>query len=360
MRQRARELGIVVGSLPTGPLNAITDVAGVMVGHQTIRRGESIRTGVTAILPHGGNLFQEKVPAGIHVGNGFGKLAGITQVQELGTLETPIVLTNTLNVGTAMNALVRYTLEQPGNEKVFSVNAVVGETNDGYLNDIRGQHVTEADVFAALNAAKGGPIEEGAVGAGTGTSCFGFKGGIGTASRRLPAGHPLYTVGVLVQSNYGGQLIIDGRTIGPPPFTDIEPTDEAGSCMIIIATDAPLNQRNLERLAARAMLGLARTGSYLANGSGDYAIAFAAPPDPVQTSEPALSKAKGRDVSTSNRDVSAWNRNASNFNINPLFLATVEATQEAVYNAMLMAETTTGHGGRTRQALRREHIRSTG
>ncbi|MCB0009591.1 MAG: P1 family peptidase, partial [Anaerolineales bacterium] len=238
-RKRARELGINVGVLPPGPLNAITDVTGVLVGQQTVWQGEAVRTGVTAILPHGGNLFQEKVPAAIHVGNGFGKLAGALQVQELGELETAIALTNTLSVAAALNGLIQHTLSQPGNEQVFSVNAVVGETNDGFLNDIRGQHVTEADVQAALAAAAGGPVAEGSVGAGTGTSCFGFKGGIGTASRRLPAGLPTntpgYTVGVLVQSNYGGLLTINGQPVGQQlghiPFKDELNQAEAGSCM---------------------------------------------------------------------------------------------------------------------------------
>src|SRR6185436_2740761 len=283
-RPRARDLGIAPGPLDPGPLNAITDVAGVAVGHTTLVQGETVRTGVTAILPHEGNLFREKVPGAVFVGNAFGKLAGSTQVQELGTIETPIVLTNTLAVGTAVDAVVRWTLEQHGNTAVRSVNALVGETNDGTLNDIRGLHVTRDHVLAAIAGARSGAVEEGAVGAGTGTIAFGWKGGIGTSSRLVrrattepgASERPAWTVGVLVQTNYGGRLTIAGITV----WQRVSPTggrgsnDADGSCMIVVAADAPLDARDLERLAARAVFALARTGSTYSNGSGDFAIAF--------------------------------------------------------------------------------------
>ncbi|MFO8098891.1 MAG: P1 family peptidase, partial [Salinibacter sp.] len=281
---RLRDLGAAPGIFAPGPQNAITDVADVTVGHQTLRTGDSVRTGVTAIRPHAGNVFQEKVPAAAYVGNGFGKAAGVLQVQELGTLETPIVLTNTLDVGTAVDATVKWTLGQPENEDVSSVNAVVGETNDGYLNDIRGQHVTREDVIAAIESAQGGPVVEGSVGAGTGTSALGWKGGIGTSSRVTPDDHGGYTVGVLVQANYGGVLQIDGVPVGERlgrydfqsavEENDAERAPDDGSAMIVVATDAPIAPRNLERMAKRTMMGLARTGSYASNGSGDFAIAF--------------------------------------------------------------------------------------
>lgn len=288
-RPRIRDLGVEPGILATGPLNAITDVEGVRVGHRTLIEGKAVRTGVTAILPHGGDLFREKVPAAVYVGNGFGKAAGFLQVRELGTIETPIVLTNTLSVGRAVESVVAWTLERPGNEDVRSVNAVVGETNDGYLNDIRGFHVTRDDVFAAIDGARPGPVEEGSVGAGTGTHAFAWKGGIGTSSRRLPDTLGGYTVGVVVQSNFGGVLTIDGVRVGEAlghfSFRDQlnrddsltdgdEPGQSDGSCMIVIATDAPLLSRNLERIAKRAVMGLARTGSFMSNGSGDFVIAF--------------------------------------------------------------------------------------
>ncbi|HVS02765.1 MAG TPA: P1 family peptidase, partial [Thermoanaerobaculia bacterium] len=277
-RPRLRDLGVAPGVLPPGPHNAITDVAGVRVGHRTLVRGDSIRTGVTAVLPHGGNLVQEKVPAAAWVINGFGKAAGLLQVRELGELESPIVLTNTLAVGTAVDAVVRWSLAQPGNEEVGSVNAVVGETNDGFLNDIRALAVSREEVVAALSAAREGPVEEGSVGAGTGTVAFGWKGGIGTASRRLPASLGGWTVGALVQSNYGGLLSIVGvpvgEALGRVPFRDEGAGSGGGSCMIVLATDAPLSSRNLERLARRATLALGRTGSYVSDGSGDFAIAF--------------------------------------------------------------------------------------
>lgn len=273
--ERLRDFGIDTGVLRPGKHNAITDVEGVLVGHQTLIKGKNVRTGVTAILPHGGNIYQEKVPAAIYVGNGYGKLAGYTQVKELGNLESPIILTNTLSVATAVNAVLKHSLEQPGNEKVRSLNVVVGETNDGYLNDIRGLYVTEDDVLAAIEKARPGPVAEGNVGAGTGTVCFGYKGGIGSASRIVPKKQGGYTVGVLVQSNFGGILEIDGISIGKTTgdYPEQLKYTADGSCMMVVMTDAPLTSRNLERLAKRAMLGLARTGGIASNGSGDYVIA---------------------------------------------------------------------------------------
>jgi len=351
-RPRARELGLSPGVMTPGPLNTITDVAGVLVGHCTLIKGESIRTGVTAILPHGGNLFQEKVPAAVYVGNGFGKAAGFLQVQELGLIETPIVLTNTLSVGTGVEAVVAWTLARPGNEKVSSVNAVVGETNDGYLNDIRGMHVTRQDVLATIDAAREGPVEEGSVGAGTGTTAFDWKGGIGTSSRVLPAALGGYTVGALVQSNYGGILTMDGYPVGEKlgrySFKDYlegsssdagagrpDGQDEYGSCMIVLATDAPLSSRNLERLAKRAVLGLARTGSFMSNGSGDFVIAFS-----TQNRVPYSTDARIQ--------VGKYLRNDA---MSPLFLAAVEAVEEAVYNSLLKATAVTGKDGHTVEAL---------
>jgi len=339
-RPRAREIGIEVGILPPGPLNAITDVKGVKVGHKTVWRGDAIRTGVTVILPHGDNLFQEKVPAAIYLGNAFGKLAGSTQVEELGNIEAPIGLTNTLSVSTVVKALLRYTLDQPGNESIWSANIVVGETNDGWLNDIRGLHVTEADVLAALKVATTGSIEEGSVGAGTGTYCFGFKGGIGTSSRKLPDDFGGYTLGVLVQTNYGGILTINGAPIGRElgkfdlsEYTKGRQSD--GSCMIVVATDAPLSSRNLKRLAKRAVLGLGRTGSAMYNGSGDYVIAFS-----TAYRLPFESEALNPSMSL-----------VSNDNMNTLFLAVVEATEEAVYNSMFKAKSVTGLDGYTLEAI---------
>lgn len=328
-QQRARELGIRPGVLPTGPRNAITDVRGVRVGHVTLLEGDSIRTGVTAVLPHGGNLFQQKVPGAVFVGNAFGKLAGSTQVEELGTIETPIVLTNTLSVAEGIAGVVEYTLEQPGNERVVSVNAVVGETNDSRLNDIRRRFVTKDHVKAAIRTAREGAVEEGAVGAGTGTSVFGFKGGIGTASRVLPKALGGYTIGVLVQSNYGGILTIQGAPVGKELGSyylkeQLEPAP-GGSCIVVVATDAPLDARNLKRLAARAILGLGQTGSSMSNGSGEYVISFATAP-----STAAL---------------------LSNDAMSPLFQAVKEAAEEAVYNSMFMARNITGVGGRTVEAI---------
>jgi len=329
-RPRVRAAGITVGILPTGELNAITDVAGVEVGQTTLDDGRDIHTGVTAILPHAGNMFQQKVAGAVFVGNAFGKLMGATQVEELGEIETPILLTSTLNVPRVGDALISYMLALPGNERVQSINPVVGETNDGGLNDIRGRHVGEKEVFAAIEGARGGPVAEGAVGAGAGTIAFGFKGGIGTSSRKLPARLGGYTVGVLVQTNFGGILTINGAPVG------IElgkyylkgaagESNPDGSCMMVVATDAPLGARNLKRLAARAMAGLARTGSAESNGSGDYAIAFS-------TTGLGAPRAVANDA------------------MSPLFLATIEATEEAIYDSLFQATTTTGRG-RTVEAL---------
>ncbi len=309
VRHRARDLGIVTGILPTGPLNAITDVAGVRVGHTTILR-EKTRTGVTAILPHGGNLFREKVPAAVFVGNAFGKLMGSTQVEELGELETPILLTNTLAVPRVADALIDFMLALPGNEDVRSINPVVGETNDGAINDIRSRAITRDDVFAAIRNARGGPVEEGSVGAGTGTIAFGFKGGIGTSSRKLPEKMGGYTVGVLVQTNFGGILTIAGAPVGKE-LGRYYLEQELGSIMIVIATDAPVDARNLKRMGARAMMGLGRTGATGTNGSGDYAIAF-----------------------STARNATAL---VSNDSMSPLFLATIESTEEAIVNSLFMA-----------------------
>jgi D-aminopeptidase len=277
-RPRLREFGIKTGIFSPGPLNAITDVAGVKVGHVTLIEGDSIRTGVTAILPHEGNIYQQKVPGAIYVANGYGKLTGIAQVEELGNIETPIILTNTLSVPTAADAVLDYMLDLPGNEDVGSVNPVVGETNDGGLNDIRGRHVTKAHVIEAIEKSQSGPVEEGCVGAGTGTSCYGWKGGIGTSSRKLPESRGGYTVGVLVQTNHGGVFQINGYPVGVKlgkySYKNVVEESSEGSCMVVVATDAPLDSRNLKRLAKRAMLGIARTGGYFSNGSGDFGIAF--------------------------------------------------------------------------------------
>lgn len=339
--KRARELGVKFGVLPTGKNNAITDVAGVKVGHTTINKDDNVRTGVTAIVPHEGNIFQQKVPAGIFVGNGFGKLAGSTQVIELGNLETPIVLTNTLSVSTAISALVDYTINQKGNEQVFSVNALVGETNDSYLNDIRGQHVQKQDVLNAIYNATAGVVEEGSVGAGTGTVCFQFKGGIGTASRKLPANLGGYTVGVLVQSNFGGVLEIDGAPVGEAlhKFYLSEQLNkkEDGSCMIVVATDAPLDSRNLTRLAKRAFMGLAKTGGIAHNGSGDYVIAFST--DSTNRIN-HIEKQKTNQYTYLTNDA-----------VSPLFLAAIEATEEAIINSLFMATTTKGISGHVAEAI---------
>ena len=345
-RPRAREAGVIVGVVPTGPLNAITDVDGVLVGHTTIIRGDNIRTGVTAILPHGGNLFREKVPGAVFVGNGFGKLAGSTQVNELGEIETPILLTSTLSVPRVADFLIDYMLALPGNEDVQSINPLVAETNDGYLNDIRGRNISRDDVFSAIKSAKSGAIAEGSVGAGTGTVAFGFKGGIGTSSRKLPAGLGGFTVGVLVQSNFGGVLTINGapvgRELGRYYLKDelaAPPNRPDGSIIIVIATDAPLDARNLNRLAARAMMGLARTGAAGSNGSGDYAIAFSTAND-----------VRFRTLSQNERNAPRSVKTLTNDATSPLFLAVIEATEEAIYNSLFRATTTTGRG-KTVEAL---------
>lgn len=339
-RDRLSKFNIKIGVLPKGKLNAITDVAGIKVGHVTLIKGDSVRTGVTAILPHGENLFQQKVPAAIYVGNGFGKLAGITQVKELGNLESPIILTNTLSVATAMNAAITYSLSQKGNENIGSVNALIGETNDGTLNDIRGRHVTEKDVLQSIVNAREGVVAEGNVGAGTGTVCFGFKGGIGTSSRVIPKSLGGYTVGVLVQSNFGGVLQIDGVQVGQALdkyYLNDKLNDPAdGSCMIVVSTDAPLDARSLERLAKRAFMGLAKTGGIASNGSGDYVIAFSTD---TSLRIPHESKALQQQSVLSNDQMS------------PLFLAAIEATEEAILNSLFMAETMKGKAGRTVQAL---------
>lgn len=370
-RPRAREIGLAPGVLPTGPENAITDVPGVLVGQVTLREGDSVRTGVTAILPHSGNLFREKVPGAVHVGNAFGKLAGSTQVVELGTIETPIVLTNTLSVWDAARAVVTHILGLPGNEEVRSVNPLVGETNDGYLNDIRARRVGEAEVLAAIAAAAPGPVAEGSVGAGTGTSAFGWKGGIGTSSRRLPEALGGYTVGALVQSNYGGVLTMDGLPVGEEldrhylrdalrgpagrddadrpdadrPDSDRD-EDPDGSIMMVLATDAPLRSPGLTRLARRAMLGLARTGATSSHGSGDFVIAFSAAPS----------------LRSPFRSDSAFEEGAvlRGDRLSPLFQAAIEATEEAVYNSMLRATTVTGRNGHTREAISVEAVLEVG
>ncbi len=320
VKARARELGIIVGALPTGPLNAITDVAGVRVGHATMNQGANIRTGVTAILPHPGSLFREKVPGAVFIGNAFGKLVGSTQVNELGEIETPVLLTSTLNVFRVADELINYMLSLDGNQQVRSINPLVGETNDGVLNDIQGRHVGHNEVFAALQSATGRAVEEGCVGAGTGTIAFGWKGGIGTSSRKVGE----HTIGVLVQTNFGGRLTILGVPIEHPRTlaSNFRVTAD-GSIMMIVATDAPVDHRNLNRLAARTMMGLGRTGSAGSNGSGDYAIAF-----------------------TTSRKTDLLSNDA----VSVLFPAVIEATEEAIYNSLFRAETTTGNG-RTVEAL---------
>jgi D-aminopeptidase len=343
IRPRVRDLGVEVGVLPPGPLNAITDVAGVKVGQTTLIRGDNIRTGVTAILPHGGNLYKERVPGAVFLGNAYGKLAGSTQVNEMGEIETPILLTATDSVPKVADAVITYMFNLKGNENVLSVNPLVGETNDGWLSDIRSRPIAPEDVFAAINNATGGPVEEGVVGAGTGTVVFSWKGGIGTSSRRLPASLGGYTVGVLVQTNFGGNLMIAGVPVGKelgqvyPKIASAEdgtvgrPAWETpdGSCMIVVATDAPLDHRNLNRLAARAMMGLARTGSSESNGSGDYVIAFSSSPDVRIEAGEAVYRPKEL---------------LSNESMSPLFEAVIEATEEAIYNSLFRAHDVTGNG----------------
>ncbi|MEM9648100.1 MAG: P1 family peptidase [Bacteroidota bacterium] len=343
-QKRLRDHGIEIGVLNPGPLNAVTDVPGVLVGHTTLVEGDSVRTGVTAILPHPDNIFQKKVPAAIFLGNGFGKLAGYSQVKELGNLETPIVLTNTLGVATAVNAIVGHTLNLPNNEAVQSVNAVVGETNDGYLNDIRGRHLTEKDVLLAIANAKPGPVKEGNVGAGTGTVCFGFKGGIGTSSRVIPNESGGYTVGVLAQTNFGGMLKIAGVDVGKQMghYSDGFKYTTDGSCMMVVLTDAPLDSRNLERLAKRAMLGLARTGGIASNGSGDYVI--------------AVSTAEASRIPYESEQLATYAPAMRNEAMTPLFLATIEATEEAILNSLFAAESMIGRKGHKIEALPKNEV----
>ncbi|MBQ5481456.1 MAG: P1 family peptidase [Bacteroidales bacterium] len=343
-RGRIRDFGIAPGVFKPGTYNAITDVPGVKVGQVTIIEGDDVRTGVTAIVPHEGNLFRRKCPAAVYVGNGFGKLAGVTQVRELGTIETPIVLTNTLSVAQGIEGIITYTLNQKGNENVRSVNAIVGETNDGQLNDIRGRHVKADDVVKAILEAKGGPVEEGCVGAGTGTICFSWKGGIGTSSRVLPADLGGYTVGVLVQTNYGGILEIEGvpvgRKLGQYSFKkSVESPDynmsPDGSCMMVVITDAPVDARNLERMAKRAMMGLAKTGGIASNGSGDYVIALSVNPENL------IDENTDRYYPTL----------LHNDDMSPLFEATIEATAEALWNSLFMATDMKGRNGLVIPAL---------
>ncbi len=360
-RPRARDIGLSPGVLDPGPHNAITDVPGVLVGQVTLMEGDHIRTGVTAILPHAGNVFQEKVPGAVHIGNAFGKLAGSTQVVELGTIETPVVLTNTLSVWDAARAVVTYTLGLPGNENVRSVNPLVGETNDGFLNNIRGLHVKESHVLEAIRTASAGPVAEGAVGAGTGTSAFGWKGGIGTSSRRLPESLGGYTVGALIQSNYGGVLVMDGIPVGEEldryylrdqlrggdGAADDDSLDNPdGSIMMVVATDAPIRSLGLTRLARRVMLGLARTGATSSHGSGDFVIAFSS----------------AESLRTGFRSVSPVDEGAvlRGDRLSPLFQAAIEATEEAVYNSMLKATTVVGKNGNTREAISIEDLLEVG
>jgi len=343
-RPRLRDLGVVIGVFDPGPLNAITDVAGVRVGHRTLIEGERVRTGVTAILPHANNLFLEKTPAAIVVGNGFGKLMGVTQVRELGEIETPILLTNTLAAPQAAEGVLRWTLAQAGNEEVRSVNAVVGETNDGRLNDIRARTVTYQHAIEAIEQAQTGVVAEGSVGAGAGTVAFGLKGGIGTSSRRLPEQFGGYTIGVLVQTNFGGLLTIAGaplwRQLGSNPFAP--PPAAAGSIMIVVATDAPLSDRNLERLAQRALVGLSRTGATLSNGSGDYVISFSTSPEVRRTPARRTAVAKVTEL--------------PNDLMTPLFQAVAEATEEAIINSLLQARAVHSAEGRV-EALDPEMVR---
>lgn len=343
-QNRLRDYGIETGIFKTGTHNAITDVPGVKVGHKTIIKGDDIRTGVTAIVPHGGNIFRNKIPAAIYIGNGFGKLAGYSQVKELGNIETPIILTNTLSVAAALDALITYTLKQDGNSNIGSVNGVVGETNDGSLNNIRARVITPQDVLDAIDSATGGAVQEGSTGAGTGTICFGYKGGIGTSSRVLPKTLGGYTVGVIVQSNYGGVLEIAGVPVGrileKHDFKrDIESYSD-GSCMIVVVTDAPITSRNLERVAKRAMLGLAKTGGIASNGSGDYVIALSVSEENlINESTPFYSP-----------------KELHNHSMSALFLATIEATEEALINSLFSATTTKGFNGRVVEELPKERV----
>lgn len=336
-----RNYGIEIGVMQPGQMNGITDVEGVEVGHRTLIEGDNIRTGVTAVLPHGGNIFQQKVPAAVYVGNGFGKLAGSTQIRELGNLETPIILTNTLSVPTAADALIDHTFSFKENSSVGSVNPVVGETNDGYLNDIRGRHVSKEDVLTAIGNAGSGVVKQGNVGAGTGTRAFGFKGGIGTSSRKLPGDLGGYTVGVIVQSNFGGVLQIAGVPVGKELdkyyLNDSLNETPDGSCMIVVATDAPLDARNLERMAKRAILGLGKTGGIASNGSGDYVIAF--------------STAESVRIPYQSEDSIRKQNVLRNSAMSPLFMAVNEATEEAIINSLFHAQTMTGRDGNIIEAL---------
>jgi D-aminopeptidase len=343
IRVRARALGVAPGIFEPGAQNAITDVAGVLVGQTTVVIGDSVHTGITAILPHGGNMFFDRVPAAVFVGNAFGKLVGATQLKELGELETPILLTCTLCVWRAADALTTEMLAQPGMERVASINPVVGETNDGTLNAIRARMITQADVHHALASASAGPVAEGSVGAGAGTVAFEWKGGIGTSSRALPARLGGWTVGVLVQTNFGGVLQVlgapVGRELGKYAYRDYVQHERGdGSIMIVVATDAPLSDRNLERLAARAMMGVARTGSSFSNGSGDFAISFSTA-DQVRR-RPAVRGATGGNEGSPLRSSSE----VSNDDVSPLFEAVIEATEEAIYNSLFMATSVTSHG----------------
>lgn len=344
--KRARDYGIQIGVFETGELNSITDVEGVSVGHKTIIKGAHIRTGVTAIIPHQKNIFQNKVPAAIYIGNGFGKLTGYSQVKELGTIETPIILTNTLSVPIASESLISYTLEKEGNENLRSVNPIVGETNDGFLNDIRGRHIKEEDVLEAIKNATSQAVSEGNVGAGTGTICFGFKGGIGTASRKIPESLGGFTVGVLVQSNFGGVLQINGVPVGQElkkfTFDNAVLNDVDGSCMIIVATDAPLNSRNLERVAKRAIMGLAKTGGIASNGSGDYVI--------------SLSVNKENITALAKQSKFYESRVLKNEALSPIFLATIEATEEAIINSLFAAKTMKGNKGQIIESLPKDKV----
>ena len=347
-RPSARDLGIATGILSPGPLNAITDVDGVLVGHSTLSEGDAINTGATAILPHDGNLYRDRVPAGFHQGNGYGKFAGSTQIIELGEIETPIILTNTLSVPQGMEAAISWTLKQPGNEEVRSVNAVVGETNDGFLNDIRGRHLRADDIEKAITSAKSGPVEQGSIGAGRGTISFGWKGGIGTSSRVLPPALGGFTLGVLAQTNYGGILSVDGNPVGrilDQYFMKdvVDKGDADGSIIVVIATDAPLSDRNLERLASRGMLAIGRTGSPVTNGSGDYILAFS-------THESVRRKQHGEQQS-------APSNGLANSEMSPLFQAAVEATEEAILNALFKATTVKGHQG-TIEAIDIDSVRA--
>ena len=352
-RARARDLGVAPGIFRPGRWNAITDVAGVRVGHSTIIAGDSVRTGVTAIIPHGENVFFSRVPAAIVVGNGFGKLIGSTQVNELGEIESPILLTCTLCVWRAADALAGWMLEQPGMQDVRSLNVVVGETNDGQLNAIRSRPITTDAVRAALSSAASGPVTEGSVGAGTGTIAFGFKGGIGTSSRVVPAPFGGHTVGVLVQTNFGGVLQVlgapVGRALGNYAFRDaVEHERGDGSIMIVVATDAPLSDRNLRRLASRALLGLGRTGSSASNGSGDYVIAFSTAPSVRRRQLPPAPGAGPATLSSTE---------LANDETSPLYEAVVEATEEAIYNSLFMATSTTARG-HTVEAIPLDSVRA--